>query len=47
MRPPRALARNPSASFLTLQNGMVMNPEPRNIGAIINLLGAASPVYAH
>ncbi len=42
-----ALARNPAASFLTLQNGVVMNPEPRNIGAIINLLGAASPVYSH
>jgi uncharacterized repeat protein (TIGR01451 family)/MYXO-CTERM domain-containing protein len=42
-----ALARSPAASFLTLNNGVLMNPEPRNIGAIINLLGATSPVYAH
>jgi MYXO-CTERM domain-containing protein len=42
-----ATGRTPSTSFLTLQNGTVMNPEPRNVGAIINLLGAASPIHAH
>ncbi|MBI5478388.1 MAG: hypothetical protein HY906_05995, partial [Deltaproteobacteria bacterium] len=41
------LAREPGSAFITLQNGVLMSPEPRNIGAIIGLVGTSSPIYAH
>ena len=37
----------PADSFLTLKNGVLMSPEPRNVGAITGLLGTSSPLYAH
>src|SRR6185436_18855408 len=41
------LARNPANAFITFKNGILMNPEPFNLNAIVGLLGTTSPVYVH
>jgi MYXO-CTERM domain-containing protein len=41
------IGRNPNNAFLTLKNGILMNPEPNNSGSVKPILETSSPIYAH
>ena len=41
------LGRTPNDAFITLDNGIVMSPEPQRVNDVSTLLGATAPFYAH
>lgn len=41
------LDRDPNDIFIALSNGITMDPEPVDVGAMIAVLNTASPIYAH